>query len=120
MSPCGAEGVIQENSHRLSLNDRLPSRSFLIVFDVVGAGAFVILVIARRRSLHPLFDGEGLVLEGMRQFVREYGLLLFRVNPVEQSLRFSFSGRSSPRPARGAWRPEKPEDRKFAGSSQIF
>ena len=65
--PLLLEHVFEHGRHGAAFQDRF-ARHFRIVI--------------RARRLHPRFDLEMLVFEGVRQFVGHHGALVFRINPV--------------------------------------
>jgi len=51
---------------------------------MMSAGLDRLFISLSRRSFHPLLDAERLVLERVRQLVRQHRLLLLGVNPIQQ------------------------------------
>ena len=83
------QNVINENCHCLAFDHRV---AHSICF--IGGDAFVILLHVRRGRLVvvaiPFLQVNMLVLQCVRQLVRQYRFLLFRRNPIQQIHRLCF------------------------------
>ena len=82
--PGRRQRIVEQHHHRLPLDHRLPRRRFLVVFDVAWTWIIILIISIFRRTFHPFLNAERLVLERVRQFVRQHRLLLFDIHPVQQ------------------------------------
>ena len=84
----GSQRVVEQHDHRLTFGHSLAGglRLFHHLFLIIGKRA----VVFASTGQFPFFQADVLVLQGVRQLVRQHRLLLVRRNPVEQVHRLGF------------------------------
>ena len=78
-----SQGVVKEDDHRVALRHRVAGRVAFVRLNVL----IVLVRILRnvvRADLRPLRQANLLILQRVRQFVRQHRLLLVGLNPVQQ------------------------------------
>src|SRR6266851_3913778 len=81
--------VIEKRNHGLSLDHGLAGFA-VFIFRYVGGSEVFLDVEVFGATLEPLVEAEGLVLEGVRQFMRQHGTLQIGRHPVQQIYSFGF------------------------------